>query len=71
MEKLIFEERPDRGKGAIPVAMWRRSAPGQGSQSEDPEAETGVEVDLVWLGKVETSLAREAQVRGRPVGTRY
>lgn len=33
--------------------------------------ETGVEVDLVWLGKVETSLAREAQVRGRPVGTRY
>lgn len=29
-----------------------------------------VEVDLLWLGK-ETSLTREAQVSGRPVGTVY
>lgn len=38
--KANIQERPDRGKGAIPVAMWRRNAPGQGSRSEDPEAET-------------------------------
>lgn len=71
MEKLIFEERPDTGKGATPVAMWRRNAPGQGRQGRDPEAETEVGADPGWLGKVEASLAWEVQGRGRLVGNVY
>lgn len=28
IEKLMFEEGPGTGKGAIPVGVWRRNAPG-------------------------------------------
>lgn len=28
MAMLVFEERPDAGKGATPVALWGRVAPG-------------------------------------------
>lgn len=28
IEKLMFEKGPDTSKGAIPVAVWRRNAPG-------------------------------------------
>ena len=48
MEKLIFEERPDPGKGAIPAALWGRDAPGWGRQGRDPEA--GAEVGQIWGG---------------------
>lgn len=42
MKNLVFEERSDTRKGAIPVALGRRNAPGEGSQGKDPVAETEV-----------------------------